>query len=417
MKRFLAMLMGAAALAVGLYAMGYLPLPRLAAGNSWPEQAVPAKPDSQAKRTVAERPPAVTVVDANTAALKETVLVNGNLVPRLEVLVAPEVEGQRVLELLAEEGDKVKKGQVLARLESETLRTQLAQNDASLARAAAAIAQARDNIVAAEARQVETKNALDRALPLRKSGTIAESTLDQRESAAQSAAAQLAVARSGLMLSEAEKAQIEAQRRDLSWKLGKTEIKAPVDGLVSRRSARIGAVASGSPVAEPMFRLIANGLIELEADVPEPDLARIKQGQKADVLVAGSSPIDGEVRLVMPEIDKSTRQGRVRIALPENPALKIGGFGRASVHTRSVTALAVPAAAVMFGAEGAYVQVVRDGRISTRPVVTGLQAGALIEIRSGLVQGETVVAKAGTFLRAGDQVTPVRDDGRTITLN
>ena len=112
--------------------------------------------------------------------------------------MSPEVEGLRVLELLADEGDKVKKGQVLARLVAEQLDAQLAQNDANLARSDAAIAQAESQIVQSEAQSKEAAAQLERAVPLKQSGYLSGATYDQRESAAHTTAAQLIAARDGL---------------------------------------------------------------------------------------------------------------------------------------------------------------------------------------------------------------------------
>jgi HlyD family secretion protein len=136
-------------------------------------------------------PPMVTVAMVRTAEFTETITVTGTIIPREEILVAPEVEGVRVLELAVDEGDVVKKDQILARLSHETLDAQLAQNDANLARAKASIAQARSNIVQADARVVEARNNFDRAKPLKQSGYLSASTYDQRESAAKTADAQL----------------------------------------------------------------------------------------------------------------------------------------------------------------------------------------------------------------------------------
>jgi RND family efflux transporter MFP subunit len=394
----------AAVVVLGLYVAGMPPFTKPDAGHAAQREVGQPAPKAAQRE---EPAPAVTVVRAAMAPLTDTVLVTGTLVPRLEVLVAPEVEGLRVVELLVEEGDRVTKGQVLARLEQETLKVQLAQNEATLARASAAIAQAQSNIAAAEARRVEASNAFDRARPLRQSGTVSESTLDQREAAFRTAVAQLKAAQDGLKLAEAEKAQVEAQRRDVAWRLSRTEVRAPVDGIVSRRNARIGGLGSGAAVAQPMFNLIADGQIELEAEVPEADLAKLKAGQAATVTVAGAGEVKGTVRLVMPEVDKATRQGRLRIGLGDAPGLHIGSFGRGAVVLRSATALVVPTSAVLFNAEGAYVQIVSGNRVVSRKVVAGLQTGEVIEIRGGLAEGEAVVARSGTFLRAGDAITPV----------
>ncbi|HML28639.1 MAG TPA: efflux RND transporter periplasmic adaptor subunit, partial [Hyphomicrobium sp.] len=240
----------------------------------------------QAARLEAAKPviaPAITVAKVTTENFAETAAVSGSLVPREEILVSPEVEGLRVLELLADEGDKVKKGQVLARLVAEQLDAQLAQNDANLARATAAIAQAQSQIVQAEAQSKEAAAQLQRAVPLKQSGYLSGSTYDQRESAARTTAAQLIAARDGLKAATAEKEQVEAQRRELLWRRSNTDVTSPENGIISRRTARIGAMASAN--GEPMFRIIENGQIELDGEIVETELKNVKVGQKAIVTV------------------------------------------------------------------------------------------------------------------------------------
>jgi RND family efflux transporter MFP subunit len=289
----------------------------------------------------------------------------------------------------------------------------LAQNDAALARASAAIAQARSTIVQAEARVVESRNAFERAKPLRTAGHMAESAYDSREQAARTTQAQLVAAEDGLKAAEAEKAQIEAQRRELVWRRGRTEVVAPADGIISRRMARIGGYAAGA--AEPMFRIVANGEVELDAEVTETRMPAVRIGQPARVEITGLGTIAGTIRLVSPEVDKSTRLGRVRIFLGDNPALRVGAFARGSIETARGSGLAVPASAILYGPDGASVQVVRANRVETRRIKTGLAANALTEVREGLNEGDVVVARSGTFLRDGDAVRPVSGDRTKLT--
>ena len=165
---------------------------------------------------------------------------------------------------------------------------------------------------------MESRNAFERAKPLRQAGHLTEAVFDQREQAASTAQAQLAAAHDGLKVAEAEKAQVEAQRRELNWRRGRVEVTAPADGIVSRRMARVGGYAAGA--AEPMFRIVAKGEVELDAEVTETRLAAVKVGQTARVEVAGFGEVAGTVRLVAAEVDKATRLGRVRIFLGDNPA-------------------------------------------------------------------------------------------------
>jgi HlyD family secretion protein len=349
--------------------------------------------------------PAITVSKVTTEDFVETAAVSGSLVPREEILVSPEVEGLRVLELLADEGDHVTKGQVLARLVAEQIDAQLAQNDANLARSTAAIAQAESQIAQAEAQAKEAEAQFQRAEPLKQSGYLSGATYDQRESAAHTTAAQLIAARDGLTAARADKAQVEAQRREIMWRRNNTDVTAPKDGVISRRTARIGAMASTA--GEPMFRIIENGEIELDAEIVETELKNVKVGQKAVVTVPQNGDFDGKVRLVSPEVDKTTRLGRVKIFLGTNPALRIGSFARGRIETARSHGLAVPSSAVSFDQGSAFVQIVNDDKVQRRAVAVGLVAGDIVEVKDGVKEGDLVVTRAGTFLRDGDIVRTI----------
>ncbi len=349
---------------------------------------------------------AVSVSRAIPADFAEQIVITGSLVAREEIMVGPEVEGLRVVEVLADEGDQVVKGQILARLVTDTLDAQVAQNDAALAKASANIAQARSNIASAEAKLVEAKNAFERGKPLNKSGYVSDSVQDTRESAAKIADAALVSSRDALKVSEADKKQVEAQRRELDWKRSRTEVPAPEAGVISRRVARVGGFVSG--IGDPMFRIVARNEIELEAEVLDTQLARLKEGQPVTVTLPGGGEVAGKVRIVSPEIDKTTRLGRVRVFLGENPDMRVGGFARGTITTARSRGLSVPASAVLYGDAGlTTVQLVRDGRIVSKPVKLGLAQGNEVEVRSGLVEGDVVVSRSGTFLREGDAVRPM----------
>lgn len=362
----------------------------------------------QTERLEAAKPvaaPTITVSTVKTNDFVETAVVSGSLIPREEILVSPEIEGLRVLELLADEGDHVKKGQVLARLVSEQIDAQLAQNQANLARSNAAIAQADSQIAQAEAQAKEAAAQLERAEPLKKSGYLSGATYDQRESAARTTAAQLVAARDGLTAAKAEKAQVEAQGRELQWRRSNTDVTAPQDGVISRRTARMGALASS--VGEPMFRIIQNGEIELDAEIVETELKNVKVGQKAIVTVPQIGDFEGRVRLVSPEVDKTTRLGRVKVFLGSNPQLRIGTYAHGLIETARSHGLAVPSSAITFDQGLSSVQVVKNNTIEKHVVTVGLISGDLVEVKEGLKEGDSVVTRAGTFLRDGDVVRPV----------
>jgi HlyD family secretion protein len=348
--------------------------------------------------------PAVTVARAQMRTLVETIAVSGTIVPRDEILIGPEIEGFRILEILADEGDRVEAGQVLARLSRETLDAQLAQSDAALVRADAQIAQAQSQIRQAQANLGQTTPDLERAQSLIRTGASTQALVDQKLAADNTARAALDVARQSLNVSEADKQAINAQRRELQVRISRTQVRAPVAGVVSRKNARVGAIAAG--VGEAMFKLVANGAYELEGEAFETRLVRLAPGQDAKVSV-GEVVIPGKVRLVSPEIDRVTRLGRVRIELEASSAARVGGFARGEIVTRRVEAVALPTGALLYDGAQPLAQVVKDGRIETRKVSVGIAADGFSQIVSGVAAGEDIVARAGPFLRDGDMVRPV----------
>ena len=354
------------------------------------------------------RPPSVTVVAATTGPIAETAVLTGTLVPREEVLVSPQIEGLALTEILVEEGDSVAAGQVLARLSRDVLDASVAQNAAQVARSDAAIAQARSSINEAQATRVQVDLALARTRDLLSHGNAAREVFEQRQAAAQTAAARLDLSNNALRAAEADRAYADAQRRELLIRLARTELRAPVAGIVSRRVARLGAVVMGA--GDPLFRIIQDGAVELEADVPETSLAKLRPGQPARIDTA-SGVRTGHVRLVSPEVNRATRLGRVRVAVDGDGPLVIGSFARAGVEVARRDGVLAPLSAVLFQPDGAVVQVVRDGLVETRRVQVGLRAGSLAEIQDGLRAGEAVVSVSGTFIRDGDRVVAVQAEG------
>jgi RND family efflux transporter MFP subunit len=357
--------------------------------------------------------PAVSVAPAQMKIFTETILVTGSLVAREEVLVSPQIEGFRITEILAEEGDRVTSGQILARLSDDALKAQLAQLQANRMRADAAIEQARSRIKEAEANKSRADAAFARAEELIKSGTTSRSVFEEREADALTAAASLTSASDGLGVAQADKAQIEAQIREAELRLTYTEIRALADGVVSRRTAKAGALATA--IADPLFRIIVKGEIELNAEVPEIYLPRIAKGQKAQVDVAGLKAREGTLRLVSPEVDPATRLGRVRIFIGADDELRVGSFARGIIDTGERRSIGIPASAILNRDDGAAVKIVKDGRVETRKVSVGMRNGGQAEIVDGLREGELVVLRSAMLLRDGDSVRPVRVEETSVS--
>lgn len=327
-------------------------------------------------------------------------MLTGTLVPREEVLVSPQLDGLAITKLLVDEGDTVQAGQILAELSHDVLDTSLAQNAAQLARSDASIAQAQNAIQEADATRVQADAAFGRSRALLSTGSASQETFDARQQGAQVSAARLNNAQNALHLAVADRALVVAQRQELEVRLARSSIRAPVAGLISRRVARLGAVVSMN--GDPLFRIIEDGAIELEADVPESRLGRLHPGQPATI---GDAP--GHVRLVSPEVNRATRLGRVRIAFDKPAPGVIGGFARASVDVATAQGVRVPLSAILFEPGGPVVQVVKQGLVETRPVTMALSSGGVALITAGLAAGEAVVSVSATFVRGGDQVTAV----------
>jgi len=186
-------------------------------------------------------------------------------------------------------------------------------------------------------------------------------------------------------------------------------VRAPAAGIVNHRFIRVGMTASAR--AEPLFRIVVNGEVELQGDVPATRIGKLAVGQTARVELPGVGDVTGRVRQVAPEVDVNTQLGRARISLGNDDKLKVGSYARAIVEVNRSCGATIPLSAVLYGPEGAVVQVVRDDRVETRRVRVGLLAGGNAEIREGLNEGDLVVARAGAFLREGDRVRPFPEGG------
>lgn len=383
---------------------GYAFRDRIAGGLSLAE---PAQADVAAPEPAKVRGITISVVPAATREVIETLAVTGTLVPREEIMVGPQIDGYQITEILVEEGDRVEKGQVLARLSRDTLETLLAQNTANAAKAQAAIAQQKAQLQQMLAQRTEAEAAVERARTLIKTGATSQEVLDQRERAVKVTSAQVTAAEEMVTAAEAEAAQIRANRDEIDVRLARTDIKAPEAGIVSARSARIGAIVLSSH-AEPLFRIVKDGAIDLDAEVPESALTRVTPGLPVAVTPAGfETPLAGSVRLVGAKVDAATRLARVAVALPEDPRLRPGAYGRGTIEIARHQGIALPQSAVQFSPEGTFVLVVEDETVHLRPVKTGLRGEGFIEIREGVKEGDAVVARAGGFLREGDRVNPV----------
>jgi HlyD family secretion protein len=372
-------------------------------GPGFAQETTTASTDAKQTQSIA---PSISVLVAEKGKIAETLNVTGSFAAGELVLVTPQVEGLSVTDILAEEGDTVTKGQVLARLSSLEVDIQVAQSKANLARNDAAVAQALNQIEQAQITEERSKADLARTAKLRTSGVSSVEQFDQRQAAYDLASAQLTAAKLGHEVAKADRAVIEAQMAELELRKSRAEIRAPIDGYISRRTVQIGGIASAQKDA--MFNIVANGTVKLLAEVPESDLPKVQLEQKASIVVNGlAKPIEGVVKLISPEVNETTRIGIAHIRVADGVRIPLGSFGRAEIALAASDGVTLPLTAVTFGENGPTVQIVKDGKIEVRKVITGLVGTEKIEITDGVEPGEQVVARAGSFVRAGDVVTPV----------
>jgi HlyD family secretion protein len=349
--------------------------------------------------------PAVTVASAVERALLQRVSISGTLIPREEVLVHAEASGFPIIGLYVDVGASVVSGQVIARLDDRALQSQLAQAEAEHARANAGMRQARNAIASSEATLTQVIQSLDRAKLLHENGTTTEASLDEATTATLTAQASLASAQDGFGMAAAQYQQAQASLDLAQLNVSHTEITAPVSGIISARSGQIGSISSSA--GEPIFRIIRDGLVEVEAKVIETELGLVSVGDVAEVEVAGLGQVNGTVRQISPLVDPLSRLGSIRIALEAREALRPGLFAGGWITVETRMALAVPASAVITDAQESYVLRVEDGVLERQPVEAGILWQEWREIAEGLKPGDQVVARAGAFFGGGDQVRPV----------
>ena len=379
-----------------------LPFALLAAQPVLAQDQAAAAEDVQAAPTL----PAITVATTTKLVLTDRVIAAGFVGPVEEVQVAPLIEGQPIEALLADVGDMVAADQVLARLSKSSLELQRTQTLASLAAARATIAQAEAQEVDARSSSAEVKRVAERARKLAASGSSTQAAADNAAAAAVSATSRVLVAVQTLEAAKAQLELAEAQLANVDLQLTRTDVRTPFAGEVTARNATIGAIATAA--SQPMFVVIRDAALELRADVAATDLLRIAVGQTAALrTTAGKSDMTGTVRLVEPTIDTTTRLGRARISFDAATRVRSGMYVEAEIIVASREALAVPMTAIGSDKTGSTVMRVRDGLVERVVITTGIRDNGLIEVTSGLTEGDLVVLKAGAFVRVGDRINPV----------
>ena len=320
----------------------------------------------------------VTTVLPQRVSLPVKLAANGNIVAWQEAIVGAEAPGLRIAQVNVNVGDRVTKGQVLARFAEGTPQAELLQFRANLVEAEAAAADAAANA--------------QRARSLESTGALSASQINQYLTAEKTAQAKVGAAR----------AMLQAQQ----VRVNQGDVRAPDAGIISARNATVGAVVGNG--AE-LFRLIRQGRLEWRAEVTSQELGRITTGTTALVTAASGARLSGRVRTIGPTVDPQTRAALVYVdvtPLPGMPAsARAGMFARGEFDLGATPALTVPQAAVVVRDGFSYVYRVNpDSRVSQVKVQTGRLAGEQLEILSGLAPEARVVATGAGFLNDGDLV-------------
>ncbi|PLT18044.1 MULTISPECIES: efflux RND transporter periplasmic adaptor subunit [Ralstonia] len=331
----------------------------------------------QNKQQAAKPALAVNVVHLVQRVWPRIATASGAVQPWQEASVGAEVNGLKLAEVLVNVGDVVKQGQLLAHLSDETVRADVAAQRATLVEAEASAAQA-----AGEAR---------RAHELDKSGAISQQDLIQYDTQAKTAAAKLAAAR----------AQFDSQQLRLRY----TRVVAPDDGVISARSATVGAVVSSGT---ELFKLIRKNRLEWRAEMHGEVLPRIQPGQAVRLRRMDGGVVEGRVRQVAPTVDASTRNGLVYVDLPAQAAasgVKAGMYLSGDVLLGDAPAATLPESAV-FSRDGYdYVMaLVAQNRVRQTKVTVGRRQDGQVEIVQGIGPNDGVVAAGAAFLSDGDTV-------------
>lgn len=324
----------------------------------------------------ASAPRAVSTALVTRRAMTDQLALSGVLVSREEAAVSSQLSGYPVARVFVDLDDEVHAGQPLAVLDDTLLRADIAQQQAVLAQ----------QRVAAEKAGAEA----GRVANLGSTGVLSAEAIAERQLAAKSANATVA--------------QAQAALKSLLVKQALMTIRAPVSGRILSRAVRPGDIAAPSNV---MFRIERDGLVEVDAEVPEQAINAIHAGQDASVVLPSGVTVPGHVRLVSAEIDAQTKLGRARVLMAPNRDLRPGGFADVKLAVERGDAPAVPEAALQYTASGASVTALdAQNRVRLVPVKTGVHSGGWVVLQSGPPPGTRVMTGGQGFVLDGDTVKP-----------
>ena len=320
----------------------------------------------------------VNVTKPTKLEINQQVIANGSLAAWQEAIISAEANGLKITEVRVNVGDRVKQGDVIAVLQSDIVRAELAQVEGSLAEAIANALEAR----------VQT----DRAKSLQVQGFFSNAQLSQ------------ALATDAIAQARVQSARAAVQLQTV--RLSQTQVKSPDAGVISNRQATIGSVVNSGT---ELFRLIRQGRLEWRAEVTASDIGRIKVGAPVKITAASGQVLLGKVRMVAPSVDAQTRNALVYVDLTDQiGSARAGMYAKGEILLGQSKAMTVPQTAVVLRDGFSYVYTVgADQKVTQTKVQTGRLSGDRQEILSGINSDDQVVVSGGAFLNSGDTVRVV----------
>lgn len=361
---------------------------------------------SGAKAQAAPEVRPVTLAVAELRPMSRVVAVQGTLAPDEQVVVSTRVPGY-LASISVDLGSKVQKDQVIAQLDAQDYRLRVEQAKSAEGQARATLGLSADGkasdvdieqtsaVRQARATLDEAKANLERAKQLLEKKLIPPAEFDATNTAYLRAEAALEAAREEMRTRLALLSQRKSEYSLATKQLSDTQIRAPLDGIVSLRSASAGEfLQAGAPVVT----VVRIDPLRLRVEVPERDANMVEVGQDVKVAVEGDSRIyEGKVARVSPALNLQTRTLTVEAEIANPGSLRAGAFARAQIMVASDDVLTVPESAVVTFAGIEKVITVTDGKAVEKRITTGRRSEGFVEVLTGLEMGERVVVAPGNL--------------------
>ena len=344
-----------------------------------------------------ERSASVRVIEVKRGDIASYISATGTLAPRRVSRLGPKVEG-RIERIYADEGDFVKKGEPLVKLEEDTFL--IAKNEAK-----AALGTARANLVKAEVNLEKVEKDYKRFSQLYKERVIPEQKYDDTSAAYKSAKAELELAKAKVEEAEANLRMAEQNLKD-------SVTYAPFSGFIVKKLMEKGEISTWVSYQWEVFHLQDISTVKIECPIAEGKVSFIHLGKEVEIHVDAfpKEIFKGKITTINPKVDAPSRTFIIKVEIPNKDfRLKAGMFARVRIpEEKRAGVLCIPKEALMVKGEEHIVFKVEDGLSKAQPVRLGISDGKHVEVISGLKEGEKVVIEGLYALRDGTKVKVIR---------